>query len=100
MNLADLKDGGINKSLQKVYIISNPYFMEINKMSRPFTDVGLAISGVNIKNGSVVVSATFTGQYKTLNTYAKNTPAIADIDDKYGNRFYNGIFVNVLPSGS
>jgi hypothetical protein len=69
-------------------------------MSRPFTDVRLAVSGSSIKNGSAVVSATFTGQYDTLNTYAKNTPVIADIDDKYGNRFYNGIFVNVLPSGS
>ncbi len=69
-------------------------------MSRPFTDVRLAISGVVIKNGSSVVSATSTGQYKTLNTYTKNTPVITDIDDKYGNRFYNGIFVNVLPSGS
>jgi hypothetical protein len=73
--------------------------MELN-MSRPFTDVRLAISGVVIKNGSSVVSATSTGQYKTLNTYTKNTPVITDIDDKYGNRFYNGIFVNVLPSGS
>lgn len=69
-------------------------------MSRPFTDVRLAVSGTGIKNGSAVVSTTFTGQYKTLNTYVKNTPVIADIDDKYGNRFYNGIFVNVLPSGS
>ena len=65
-------------------------------MSRPFTDVRLAISGVNIKNGSVVVSSTVTGQYDTLNTYVKNTPAIADIDDKYGNRFYNGIFVQLV----
>lgn len=69
-------------------------------MSRPFTDVRLAVSGVNIKNGSVVTSTTFTGAYKTLNTYTKNTPTLTDIDDKYGNRFYNGIFVNVLPSGS
>lgn len=69
-------------------------------MSRPFTDVRLAVSGASIKNGSAVVSATFTGHYDTLNTYTKNTPVIADIDDKYGNRFYNGIFVNVLPSGS
>lgn len=69
-------------------------------MSRPFTDVRLAVSGVSIKNGSAVVSTTFTGRYDTLNTYAKNTPVIGDIDDKYGNRFYNGIFINVLPSGS
>jgi hypothetical protein len=65
-------------------------------MSRPFTDVRLAISGVNIKNGSAVVSTTFTGQYDTLNTHTKNTPVIADIDDKYGNRFYNGIFVQLV----
>jgi hypothetical protein len=65
-------------------------------MSRPFTDVRLAVSGSSIKNGSAVVSTTFTGQYDTLNTYAKNTPVIADIDDKYGNRFYNGIFVQLV----
>lgn len=69
--------------------------MEIN-MSRPFTDVRLAISGIDIKNGSAVVSATFTGNYHTLDTYVKNAPIINDIDDKYGNRFYNGIFVQLV----
>lgn len=68
-------------------------------MSRPFTDVRLAIPDAVIKNGSAVVSATSTGKYQTLNTYTKNTPIITDIDDKYGNRFYNGILVDIVGSG-
>ena len=69
-------------------------------MPRPFTDIQAAISGVQIKNGSAVTSTTFTGQYNTLNTYAQNYPTINSIYNKYGNKFYNGIFVSVLPSGN
>jgi hypothetical protein len=69
-------------------------------MPRPFTDIQAAISGIQIKNGSCVTSTTFTGAFKTLDTYVKNVPTIEDIKQKYGNRFYNGIFVSVLPSGS
>jgi hypothetical protein len=65
-------------------------------MPRPFTDIRVAISGNQIKNGTLVTSTTFTGQHNTLNTYVQNYPTINDIDDKYGNRFYNGIFVQLV----
>lgn len=59
-------------------------------------DINKAISGNNIKNGTAVVTTTFTGQSSKLNTYVKNTPAITDIEAKYDNRFYNGIFVKTI----
>ena len=65
-------------------------------MSRPFTDIQPAISGNEVKNGTILTSTTFTGEYNTLNTYVKNYPIIDDIDNKYGNRFYNGIFVQLV----
>lgn len=62
-------------------------------------DIQAAISGVVVKNGTVVVSTTFTGEYSTLDTYVKNTPTINDIENKYDNRFddpryYSGDTVN------
>jgi hypothetical protein len=66
-------------------------------MSRPFTDITTSTNN-NIKNGSVVTSCTFHGNYNVLNTYTQNYPIIADIQSKYGNRFYNGIFV-ILSNG-
>ena len=65
-------------------------------MSRPFTDIQTAISGNEIKNGSAIVSTTFTGQHNFLDTYTKNYPTIDNIYNKYGNRFYNGIFVQLV----
>ena len=65
-------------------------------MPRPFTDITKAILSNPIKNGSVVEGVTFAGSESTLNTYVKNTPAIEDISSKYGNRFYNGIFVQLV----
>lgn len=62
-------------------------------MPRPFTDITLAISNNPIKNGTAVLSTTATGRTDVLNTYVSNQPSIADIQSKYGNRFYNGIFV-------
>jgi hypothetical protein len=50
-------------------------------------DIQAAISGVVVKNGTVVVSTTVTGEYSTLNTVVKNTPTISDIENKYDNRF-------------
>ena len=50
-------------------------------------DIQAAVSGVVVKNGTAVVSTTFTGQYSTLDTYVKNTPTISDIENKYDNRF-------------
>jgi len=59
-------------------------------------DINKAISGNSIKNGTTVVTTTFTGQNSKLNTYVKNTPTITDIEAKYDNRFYNGIFVKTI----
>ncbi len=69
-------------------------------MPRPFTDIQAAVSGNPVKNGTLIASATFTGTYSKLDTYVKNVPTIATIDNKYGNRFDNGIFVSVIPTGS
>lgn len=50
-------------------------------------DISKAISANLIKNGTVLVSCTRTGEYSVLNTSVKNTPAITDIENKYDNRF-------------
>ena len=51
-------------------------------------DISEAISANDIKNGSIIVgvypTASGVGIY---NAYVKNTPAIADIETKYDNRF-------------
>ena len=60
------------------------------------TDISKAVDGSPIKNGTVVVTTTFTGEYSTIDTYAKNTPTITEIEEKYDNRFYNGIFVQLV----
>ena len=59
-------------------------------------DINKAISGNQIKNGTTVVTTTDAGEYSTIDTYVKNTPTISDIEDKYDNRFYNGIFVQLV----
>jgi hypothetical protein len=58
-------------------------------------DIQKAISANPIKNGTTLVSCSLTGEYSTLETYVKNTPTISDIENKYDNRFYNGIFVQL-----
>lgn len=63
-------------------------------------DIQAAVSGSPIKNGSAVVTTTFTGEYSVLNTYVSNKPTMADIENKYDNRFYNGIFVQLVGSGT
>ncbi len=50
-------------------------------------DIQAAISGKPVKNGTAVVTTTFTGEYSTLDTYVVNTPTIASIESKYDNRF-------------
>lgn len=50
-------------------------------------DIQAAVSGVVVKNGTVVVSCTETGEYSTIDTYVKNTPTISDIEAKYDSRF-------------
>lgn len=62
-------------------------------MARPFTDITKSKNNEPIKNGTILTSTTFTGFYNTRNTYVKNTPTLTIIENKYGNRFYNGIFV-------
>lgn len=48
-----------------------------------------------IKNGTLVVSCSKTGNYSLSNLHVSNLPVIADIENKYDNRFYNGIFVQL-----
>jgi hypothetical protein len=59
-------------------------------------DINKAISSNPIKNGSSVTTTTFTGTYNTYNYYVKNTPVLGSIEAKYDNRFYNGIFVQLV----
>lgn len=62
-------------------------------MPRPFTDIATINEDQPIKNGTVICSTTSHGSYNLYNRYVKNTPTIDEIYDKYGNHFYNGIFV-------
>lgn len=64
-------------------------------MSRPFTDITKSKSSEPIKNGTLVVSTLKTGNYKKYDRDVLNTPAIETISNKYGSRFYNGIFVQL-----
>lgn len=65
-------------------------------MSRPYTDISKIINTNSIKNGSVVASTTVTGLSANNNNNTSNKPSIDSISQKYGNRFYNGILVNIL----
>ena len=49
-----------------------------------------------IKNGTLVVSCSKTGNYSLSNLHVSNLPTIADIENKYDNKFYNGIFVELV----
>lgn len=51
------------------------------------TDIQNAVSGEAIKNGTLLVSCTKTGEYSTINTYVKNTPTLTDIENKFDDRF-------------
>lgn len=64
--------------------------------TRPFTDISVAISGNPIKNGTLIDTTYKTGYYSHYDRYVKNTPTIETIASKYGNRFYNGIFVSLV----
>lgn len=50
-------------------------------------DIRVAVSGQVIKNGTVVVTTTTTGQYSTLDTSVLNRPTIEEIESKYDTRF-------------
>lgn len=86
-------------------------------MPRPFTDIALAKSSNVIKNGTLVANATTTGFFEYEQIGAQNTvsgvsgvygyhsniysiPNSGTLATKYGNRFYNGIFVKSIPSGT
>ena len=56
--------------------------------TRPFTDITTSKSDQPIKNGTLVVSTTFTGRYKTNDNAVLNVPTIGNI--------YNGIFVELV----
>lgn len=50
-------------------------------------DIQAAKSANPVKNGTGVVSCTFTGEYSTLETSVRNYPTIADIQSKYDARW-------------
>lgn len=50
-------------------------------------DIQAAVSGVDVKNGTILVSCTRTGEYSTINSYVKNSPTISEIEAKYDTRF-------------
>jgi hypothetical protein len=64
--------------------------------TRPFTDISVAVTGEPIKNGTLINTTTRTGYYSTYDRYVSNVPASGTIANKYGYRFYNGIFVELV----
>ena len=50
-------------------------------------DIQKSIVSNDIKNGTLLVSCTRTGQYSKSDVYVKNIPAIGDIESKYDERF-------------
>lgn len=51
-------------------------------------DIQVAVSGTTtVKNGTCLVSCTRTGEYSTVDTFAKNSPTITSIQSKFDNRF-------------
>lgn len=67
-------------------------------------DIQASVSGLAVKNGTIVVSCTETGEYSTISTYVKNSPTISDIESKFDNRFddpsyYYGIGSDNLVGG-
>jgi hypothetical protein len=52
-------------------------------------EIRLMRSGQPIVHGSCVVSCTPVGEYSTLKTNVVNTPTIAEIQEKYDDRFDN-----------
>jgi hypothetical protein len=65
-------------------------------MSRPFTDITSAKSNQPVKNGSIISSTTKKGTSTVSNSFVKNYPTINDIQSKYGYRYYNGMFVELV----
>ena len=65
-------------------------------MARPYTDISRINSNQPIKNGTVVTTCTKRGYYNTYDEFVLNTPNISTIQAKYGYRFYNGTFVELI----
>lgn len=59
-------------------------------------DITKAVSANPIKNGTAIVTCNELGNVQGINTYVSNQPTIGDIEAKYDNRFYNGIFVQLV----
>lgn len=64
-------------------------------------DINKVISANPIKNGTTVVTCSVTGFPTSPATivydeYVKNTPSISDIQNKYDNRFSNGLLVELV----
>jgi hypothetical protein len=67
-------------------------------MPRPYTDIIAIDSSKPINNKTATCSTTVTG-YSSRRIIRTNLPVnltIANVQQKFGNRFYNGLFVNVL----
>lgn len=52
-------------------------------------DITKAVSANPLKNGTLLVYCSRTGEYSFSDTYVKNTPTITDIQSKYDDRFDN-----------
>lgn len=52
-------------------------------------DIIKAVNSNPIKNGTLLVSCTRTGEYSLRDTYVQNYPTITDIEEKYTDRFDN-----------
>jgi len=50
-------------------------------------DIHKSISANPIKNGTAIVSCTFTGEYGVLDSAVQNIPTIESIESKYDVRF-------------
>ena len=59
-------------------------------------DIQKAVSANPVKNGTMLVGTSWTGNYSVKDTYVKTTPTMSTIEAKYDDRFYNGIFVQLV----
>jgi len=50
-------------------------------------DIQKAISTNDIKNGTLVVTTSWTGKYSTYNQYVNNAPSLTNIQSKFDARF-------------
>lgn len=50
-------------------------------------DIELAIPANAIKNGTLITTCSFTGNFNTISTHSRNEPVITDIESKYDEKF-------------